>query len=96
MSFGPQPSMYTESTRTADKVRRRLRNRIAGATAAAVIAVLCLGGRLLWHQPDEAPANETTAAQQAPDEVRETTEQVPASPEGHLMALAVGGAGLKH
>ncbi|GKQ39771.1 PQQ-like beta-propeller repeat protein [Streptomyces sp. A012304] len=86
MSFGPPPSIYTESALTADRDRAKRRRRMLGAVIALVLTVLAAGGGLLWYgsgetQDDKKP----TATRQAPDEVRETVEKVPASPEGMLV-----------
>ncbi|MGW7406898.1 outer membrane protein assembly factor BamB family protein [Streptomyces sp. NPDC054833] len=86
MSFGPPPSIYTESALAADKTRTRRRRRVLGTTAA-VTAVLCLGAGLLWSQSaDKAKAKtDPVAVRQAPDEIRETAEKAPRSPEGQIV-----------
>ncbi|WP_369249589.1 PQQ-binding-like beta-propeller repeat protein [Streptomyces sp. R41] len=87
MSFGPPPSPYTQSALTADSERRKRRTKLFGVVAAVLVVVLCAGGWLLLYATgDEAPANsKPTAAPQAPDEIRETVEKLPSTPEGKLV-----------
>jgi len=87
VSFGPPPSPYTQSALTADSERRRRRTKLVGAVAAVLVAVLCVGGWLLMYGTDDGtPANsKPTAAPQAPDEIRETVERLPRTPEGELV-----------
>ncbi|MGW7205137.1 outer membrane protein assembly factor BamB family protein [Streptomyces sp. NPDC054837] len=86
MSFGPPPSIYTQSALSADTARRR-RRRTTLLVAVAVAAAVALGGGgwLLASGDDGAPAGTERAVAQSPDDIRETTETVPASPEGRLM-----------
>ncbi|MEU9989364.1 PQQ-binding-like beta-propeller repeat protein [Streptomyces sp. NPDC048045] len=87
MSFGPPPSIYTESALAEGQSRARRRRRALGVVAAAVAAVLLVGAGLLWYHSDGGTKGrtDTTAAQQAPDAVRETLEKAPASPEGQVV-----------
>ncbi|MGW3284342.1 outer membrane protein assembly factor BamB family protein [Streptomyces sp. NPDC001002] len=82
MSFGPPPSIYTQSTLAADRARRHRRIRLLGAVTAAVVAVGGLGGWLLMSGDDGPDDQKTAAVVQAPDDVRETVEKRPVSPEG--------------
>ncbi|GCB45584.1 PQQ-binding-like beta-propeller repeat protein [Streptomyces sp. NL15-2K] len=85
MSFGPPPSIYTESTLAADQARARRRRRVFGVVAAVAV-VLCAGGALMWSGSGDRPSDDKpSATRQAPDDIRETTEKVPSSPEGRLM-----------
>ncbi|MGW3341247.1 outer membrane protein assembly factor BamB family protein [Streptomyces sp. NPDC001009] len=84
MSYGPPPSVYTESARSADRTRAVRRGRILGGAAAAVVAgALVIGAVALWPSSGDDPKS-TAAVRQAPDEVRETHEKTPASVEGRL------------
>ncbi|PBC60795.1 hypothetical protein BKI49_27265 [Streptomyces sp. Tue6028] len=86
MSFGPPPSPYTQSALTADNERRRRRTRLFGIVAAVLVVALCAGGWLLMHaNGDDGPSNKAVAVPQAPDEIRETVERVPRTPEGELV-----------
>ncbi|MFJ5264651.1 PQQ-binding-like beta-propeller repeat protein [Streptomyces sp. NPDC088387] len=87
MSFGPPHSLYTESTRAAEGRRTRLRTRLLGAAAAVLLVVGGVGGWLIAADDDPPPAAEPAPVAQSPDEVRETVEKVPASPEGRLMVM---------
>ncbi|WP_405552361.1 PQQ-binding-like beta-propeller repeat protein [Streptomyces sp. NBC_01171] len=83
MSFGPPPSVYTESAQSADRTRARRRRRLlAGAAALLVAAALVAGSVALWPSSGDDAKNAAAAVRQAPDEVRETHETAPASPEG--------------
>lgn len=86
MSFGPPPSMYTESARTADKTRQKRRRRVL-ATSAAVTATALLVAGLLWYRAGDHGADGTApvAARQAADDIRETVEKAPVSPEGQIV-----------
>ncbi|MEU6557607.1 PQQ-binding-like beta-propeller repeat protein [Streptomyces sp. NPDC046915] len=87
MSFGPPPSMYTESALAADKTRQKRRRRVLRTAAASTAAALCLGAGLLWYQAGDNGTGKATpaAAHQALDEVRETVEKAPVSPEGQIV-----------
>ena len=87
MSFGPPPSIYTQSALSADKTRRRRRTKLLAATAVILTAVLSAGGWLLSSAGDDrAPADgKAEAVVQSPDEVRETVEKLPGTPEGQLV-----------
>ncbi|MFJ2166035.1 hypothetical protein [Streptomyces griseofuscus] len=90
MSFGPPPSVYTQSALAADRSRGRRRRRLLGAIAAAVAIVLCVGGGLLWYHSagDGKGRTDAKPARQSPDEVRDNrlnTERAPVSPEGQTV-----------
>ncbi|MFE2045909.1 PQQ-binding-like beta-propeller repeat protein [Streptomyces sp. NPDC059477] len=87
MSFGPPPSPYTESTRAAEGRRSRRRWRLFGAAGAVVLlAAAGFGTWLMASGGDDTPSDDRPAAvAQHPDEVRETVEKTPVSPEGRLM-----------
>jgi outer membrane protein assembly factor BamB len=72
---------------TADSERRRRRTKLFGILAAVLVVALCAGGWLLMNANDGTPANgRSAAAPQAPDEIRETVEKTPSTPEGELAA----------
>ncbi|MFE9095595.1 PQQ-binding-like beta-propeller repeat protein [Streptomyces sp. NPDC007264] len=77
--------MYTQSALTADDQRRKRRLRLFGAGAAVLLVVVSAGGWLLLSdRGEDAPAGgRATAA--APDEIRQTVEKIPVSPEGQVV-----------
>ncbi len=83
MSFGPPPSIFTQSTVSADLQRRkRRRTLLFGGVAAVVVVVLAVGGRLLWDR-DPSPSNKPLAATpQSRLDVRESVETPPKSTTG--------------
>ncbi|MFE0516365.1 PQQ-binding-like beta-propeller repeat protein [Streptomyces sp. NPDC058964] len=86
MSFGPPPSVYTQSALAADTHKRR-RKRLLGGLAVLVVLGLGAGGLLLSSAGDDsghASGKGAAAAPQSPDAVRESVEKVPGSPEGRL------------
>ncbi|MDN3025254.1 PQQ-binding-like beta-propeller repeat protein [Streptomyces sp. S.PB5] len=85
MSFGPPPSIYTQSALAADTARRRRRTKLLGAVAVIAAVALGGGGWLLASGGDSAPADAEQSLVQSPDDIRETTERAPVSPEGLLM-----------
>ncbi|MER6632795.1 PQQ-binding-like beta-propeller repeat protein [Streptomyces sp. NPDC000987] len=82
MSFGPPPSIYTQSTLAADRARRRRRLQLLGAMAAVAAVVGCVGGWLALSDGDAPDHRTPAAAVQKPDEIRDTVETDPVSPEG--------------
>ena len=85
MSFGPPPSIYTQSALSADTARKRRRTKLLGAVAVITALALGGGGWLFASGDDSDPVDARRTVAQSPDAVRETTEQVPTSPEGRLM-----------
>ncbi|WP_234377028.1 PQQ-binding-like beta-propeller repeat protein [Streptomyces sp. TP-A0356] len=86
VSFGPPPSMYTESALAADGARTRRRRRVLAVAVCALVAVLGVGGWLMWYQSGRKSADTgVTAVRQAPDEIRETVEKAPRTPEGAVV-----------
>ncbi|MFF7446812.1 MULTISPECIES: PQQ-binding-like beta-propeller repeat protein [unclassified Streptomyces] len=85
MSFGPPPSIYTQSARAADTARKRRRTKLLAALAVVVAVALGGGGWFLASGDDSEPTGARRTVAQSPDDIRETTERVPASPEGRLM-----------
>ena len=86
MSFGPPPSMYTQSAVTAAAARKkRRRTWLLALLALVLVAGLGTGGRLLWGGDDGGTRSDarTTAAQGRLD-VRETVEKPPASTVGKM------------
>ncbi|TLS40239.1 hypothetical protein FE633_42625 [Streptomyces montanus] len=87
MTFGPPPSPFTQSALSADSARKKRRTKLLGAVGAVVVAVLCAGGWLLWYAgEDRTPAHDRpSAARQTPDDIRQTVEKLPGTPEGELV-----------
>ncbi|MEU6679646.1 PQQ-binding-like beta-propeller repeat protein [Streptomyces sp. NPDC046925] len=83
MSYGPSPSPFTQSALSADRANKRRRTRML---AGVLAAVLCVGGGVFWAVADDdsEPAKKPTAAPQAPDDIRDTVEKTPRTPEGRL------------
>ncbi|MEU2427669.1 PQQ-binding-like beta-propeller repeat protein [Streptomyces sp. NPDC007851] len=85
MSFGPPPSIYTQSALAADGERRKRRRRLSGVLAAAMAVALAVGGALLLSARGGASSAAPRAATPAPDAIRQTVEKAPASPEGQVV-----------
>ncbi|NEB13620.1 PQQ-like beta-propeller repeat protein [Streptomyces coelicoflavus] len=88
MSFGPPPTPYNApapDTRPGPPPRSGRRKAAIGAVAAVVLVALAAG---LWtfgregSGGDSPPDGRPVAARQAPDDIRETVEKRPPSPEG--------------
>lgn len=58
---------------------------LLGVGAAAVVVTLCVGSRLLMPGVKAPTVAEHPAAAPAPDEIRETAEKIPATPEGQVV-----------
>lgn len=86
MSFGPPPSMYTQSAVTADGIQKKRRLKLFGGVAALLIGALCVGSWLLWHGDDSAvaAAKQAVPAEQGPLDIRETVEKRPANVAGRM------------
>ncbi|MEU9473336.1 PQQ-binding-like beta-propeller repeat protein [Streptomyces avermitilis] len=84
MSFGPPPSLSTEPTPAAENRRKRRRLSVFGA-AATLLVMLCAGIWALSHDDADTTSDQRpAAASQAPDDIRETVERRPATPEGAI------------
>lgn len=84
MSFGPPPSIYTESAMSAEAARaERRRKLLVWPLAVVLVVALGAGGWLFWGDDDAEPRTETVAAQSRLD-VRETVEKQPASSVGNM------------
>lgn len=86
MSFGPPPSMYTQSAVSADDRRRKRRRKTFGVIAAVLAGVLALGSVVVWAMNGSSSGKDERNAADAPDrlDVRETVEKRPASATGAL------------
>lgn len=83
MSYGPSPSPFTQSALSADRAKKKRRTKVL---AVVLAVVLCVGGGAFWAVADDDPeqVQKPTAARQAPDEIRDTVEKIPRTPEGSL------------
>ncbi|KOG31958.1 outer membrane protein assembly factor BamB family protein [Streptomyces resistomycificus] len=94
MSFGPPPSPYTESARAAES-RRKRRGLLALAATATALAVLLAGIWALSYDGTGSPSGRSPAAAgRSPDDVRETIERRPPTPEG-VIAVQRRAAGIE-
>ncbi|MFK4147373.1 PQQ-binding-like beta-propeller repeat protein [Streptomyces sp. NPDC004065] len=86
MSFGPPPSMFTESSVAADRAAARGRRRrlLGGALAAVLAAAVGVAALLSSAGDDSRPAGGSRAAAPAPDDIREPVEKRPASTAGRM------------
>ncbi|MFI5684786.1 PQQ-binding-like beta-propeller repeat protein [Streptomyces sp. NPDC051636] len=81
MSYGPPPSVYTESALEVGRRGKRRRRLVLGALAAAV-ALACL---VVWtgsYGGEPGSDGRPAVVKQAPDAIRRTVETPPESPEG--------------
>lgn len=90
MAFGPPPSPFTQSQRTAEDQRRK-RLRVRAVISLVVVVALAVGGWGLWSstsgaEPDGAAASTKAKHRQAPDDIRESVEAAPKGGAGHLVA----------
>ncbi|GGV59780.1 hypothetical protein GCM10010277_63660 [Streptomyces longisporoflavus] len=83
MSYGPSPSPFTQSALSADRANKKRRMRVL---AVVLAVVLCLVGGVFWAVADDDPEqpDKPTAARQAPDDIRDTVEKTPRTPESRL------------
>ncbi|MCX4765399.1 PQQ-like beta-propeller repeat protein [Streptomyces sp. NBC_01275] len=87
MSFGPPPSLYTQSTVTAEALQRTRRRKWAvGLLALVLVAALGVGGWLLRSGADDGTktSDQPVAAGQGRLDVRESVEEPPASTVGKM------------
>ncbi|RZU10813.1 PQQ-binding-like beta-propeller repeat protein [Streptomyces sp. BK239] len=88
MSFGPPPSIYTQSALAAEsqKKKRRRRALLLSLLVVALVAALGTGGWLLWGGPDAGAeaSNKTKADAPGRLDIRDTVEQQPASTNGKM------------
>ncbi|MGC0329171.1 outer membrane protein assembly factor BamB [Streptomyces sp. SAI-170] len=87
MSFGPPPSMYTQSALSAEQEQqKRRRKRVLGGGLAVVLAAaLGVGGWLVLGTGDDSGRDDPkapAAAGAGPLDVRETVEKQPANQRG--------------
>ncbi|MDH6624217.1 hypothetical protein M2271_002014 [Streptomyces sp. LBL] len=83
MSFGPPPSVYTQSTLAADQQRRKRRRALFGALAAVLAVVVSAGAWLLWDRDPSSSDKPATAAPSRLD-VRQTVEKQPGNTSGAM------------
>ncbi|MFI6660319.1 PQQ-binding-like beta-propeller repeat protein [Streptomyces sp. NPDC050523] len=85
MSFGPPPSMYTQSALNAGtQEKRRRRKWLLLPLAAVLVAALGTGGWLLWGGDGGTKTDRPVATGQGRLDVRETVERRPASTTGKM------------
>ncbi|MET9910764.1 PQQ-binding-like beta-propeller repeat protein [Streptomyces sp. NPDC006476] len=86
MSFGPPPSMYTQSALTAEtQQKKRRRTWLLGLFALVLVAAVGTGGWLVWGGGGKgADASNRSHGPQGPLDVRETVEKRPADPTGKM------------
>jgi len=86
VSFGPPPSMYTQSAMAADDRRRKRRRKTFGSVAAVLAVVVALGSVVLWAVNGSSSGSGSRKAADAPSrlDVRETVEKRPARATGAL------------
>jgi outer membrane protein assembly factor BamB len=94
VSFGPPPSVYTESTLVAESRRKRRRLLTLGATTTALAVLFAVIWALSYDGTDTPSDQSPAAASQAPDDIRETIERRPATPEG-VIAVERRAEGIK-
>ncbi|MCH5675759.1 PQQ-binding-like beta-propeller repeat protein [Streptomyces gilvus] len=86
MSFGPPPSMYTQSALTAEtQQRKRRRTWLVGLFVLVLVAAVGTGGWLVWGGDGKGNDGPNRADDpQGPLDVRETVEKPPADPTGKM------------
>ncbi|MGY1578888.1 outer membrane protein assembly factor BamB family protein [Streptomyces sp. MN13] len=85
MSFGPPPSVFTQSV-TADRQRRKRRTILLTAVVAVAVLAASAAAWLWWPETAHEDPKPAAAAGQDRLDVRETVERRPASPRG-VMAV---------
>ncbi|MGW7070740.1 outer membrane protein assembly factor BamB family protein [Streptomyces sp. NPDC054855] len=83
MSHGPPHSAFTQSVLSAERENKKRRAR---ALAVLLAVVLCVGSGVVWAAADgdEPQPKKPAAVRQAPDDIRDTVEKFPRSPEANL------------
>ena len=85
VSFGPPPSIYTQSAVNAEThEKKRRRKGLLGLLAVVLVAALGTGGWLLWGGGGAKTSNKPTATGDGRLDVRETVEKRPASTTGKM------------
>ncbi|GGY01771.1 hypothetical protein GCM10010358_64700 [Streptomyces minutiscleroticus] len=87
MSFGPPPSMYTQSALAADGRQRNHRKKVLFLVVGALLAVLLGGGAWLFlpaSGDSDGTSDKSAAAAQGRLDVRETVERRPANVAGAM------------
>ncbi|MFI9617062.1 PQQ-binding-like beta-propeller repeat protein [Streptomyces sp. NPDC052023] len=86
MSFGPPPSIYTQSATSAEAARvGRRRKLLVWPPAVVLVVALGMGGWLLWGGDGGGSGTKAEApAEQSRLDVRETVEKRPASTAGKM------------
>ncbi|MFJ4619243.1 PQQ-binding-like beta-propeller repeat protein [Streptomyces sp. NPDC088812] len=86
MSFGPPPSVYTQSAMTAEAVRTgRRRRALLWSLAVVLVAALGTGGWFLWGAGSVGSKSPTdTPSAQGRLDVRESVEEPPAGTVGTM------------
>ncbi|MFG3657795.1 PQQ-binding-like beta-propeller repeat protein [Streptomyces sp. NPDC047706] len=85
MSFGPPPSVYTQSARSAQAARaERRRKLLVWPLAVVLVVALGTGGWLLWGGDSGGSGTGAEATGQSRLDVRETVEKRPASTVGKM------------
>ncbi|MER5210874.1 hypothetical protein ABT063_09915 [Streptomyces sp. NPDC002838] len=77
MGFGPRPSVYTQSTVTANQQRRKRRGTVLGALTAVLVVVSAGSTWLLWDPASTQSDKPSAAAAHSPLDVRETDASSP-------------------
>lgn len=85
MSFGPPPSVFTQSTRTAQQ-RKLRRSKIWCAFTGLLAVLLSIGGWMLWPSGHSRSTSNERRVVQSPDGIRETVEKIRRNPEGQTGA----------
>ncbi|MFI6036112.1 PQQ-binding-like beta-propeller repeat protein [Streptomyces sp. NPDC051315] len=85
MSFGPPPSVYTQSAVAEQAARTRRRRRmLVWPPAVLLVAALGVGGLLLWGGGSGSRTTSEATAAQGRLDVRESVEEPPAGTVGRM------------